>query len=267
MKKIKNYLERKFDNPYKLYIEESEESLLENKLETEEEKNEFVSKRINKHTIENAIMREYLCWEKVPEGFEFRSNFHFNEETGYLEFNTSRILKTPNGYISDGTDLSNCFMELENNQRMLKNLTKIHAYFEELKRKNSSDLPETREDNYIKFRNSQPHKEMFIAARLEHLRRYLQNYGKTGKDFLIKWLNLLSNPQKTIDELYIEFLYDISKADEYFDTVIKGKNNNFRFENVLLEELEVFSTRGRKLKIKFYGEERKNAERKKMELL
>ena len=58
----------------------------------------------------------------------------------------------------------------------------------------------------------------------------------------------------------MDFLYDISKVDEYFDTVMDSKNNDFRFESVLLVELETYSARGRKLKEHFYRAERKATE-------
>ena len=265
MTKITEYLERKFENPYLLYLEESVESDLYSIISTtgpEREKEEFQSMRINKSTIEFNVMEEYQCWEKVPEGFEFRNNFHFNEETGELEFDTSRILKTESGYISDGSEISDAYMSQESSKKMLENLANINKTIQEKKEIYWLEYEDTVQDKKIRFERSEPHKKMFVIARINHLKKYLQEFGEKGKELLIRWLNLLSNPEQTLDELYIQFLYDISKADEYFDCVLETKNMNYRFEHVLLSELDTFSPRGRRLKNRFYSKERKATETK-----
>ena len=202
-----------------------------------------------KEQIEYSIQSLY-GWERTSNGFEFRSNFRLAENGKDIVFDRYFIIKSDDKFESDGSEISDTF--IKDNSEILEQLMKIYQVYDALSQQFESDIKQELDvmEKRWEFHggNSRIIDEK-TYLNLRHTNMYFYIYGELGKRILIKWLNELSDTQKSIDELLEKFTNDINDANTYFNEHLDEKYlKNYKFEYVLLMELMQYSPRGKVLR-------------------
>lgn len=201
-----------------------------------------------KEQIEYSVQSIY-GWERTSNGFEYRNNFHFDESGKDIFFDRYFITRSNDKFESDGTIISESF--IKNNSGFLRSLLEIYQVYDVLSQQFESDIKHEldRMERNWQFLGGNFRIDEKAYSYTRHTNMYLNIYGELGKKMLIKWLNELSDTQKSIDELLEEFNNDINDANIYFKEYINKKNlKNYKFEYVLLIELMQYSPRGKVLR-------------------
>lgn len=201
-----------------------------------------------KEQIEYNIKSSY-GWERTSNGFEYRNNFRFDESGKEILFDRYFVTKSKDKFESDGSEISYDF--LKKNSRILKSLIKIYQIYDILSQQFESDIKQELDvmEKRWKLHGENYRIDENVLAKLSHTNRYFIIYGELGKRILIKWLNELSDPQKSMDELLEKFINDINDANAYFNEHLDEEYlKNYKFEYVLLNELMQYSPRGEVLR-------------------
>ena len=188
-------------------------------------------------------------WERTSNGFEYRNNFHLDKSGRDILFDRYFVTKSNDKFESDGSIISDNF--IKNNSKKLKSLTKIYQVYDMLAKEFETDVREREETVARIWQIHGGEARLAEKAYLKHRHTamYFDIYGELGKKILIKWLNELSDTQKSMDELLAEFTKDINEANMYFDEHLdKNKSKHYQFEYVLLVELMQYSPRGKILR-------------------
>ena len=201
-----------------------------------------------KEQIEYNIKSSY-GWERTSNGFEYRNNFHLAENGKDIVFDRYFITKSDDEFESDESKISDNF--LKDHSRILKSLMKIYQVYDVLSQKFESDIKQELDviEKRWKLLGGNYRIEESVLSKLRHTNTYFFIYGELGKRLLIKWLNELSDTQKSMDELLEKFINDINDANAYFNEHLDEKYlKNYKFEYVLLNELKHYSPRGEVLR-------------------
>ena len=201
-----------------------------------------------KEQIEYSV--QSVCgWERTSNGFEYRNNFRFDPSGKDIFFDRYFVTRSNDKFESDGTTISENF--IKNNSKVLESLAKMHQLYDALSQRFESDI---KHELDVMEKNWQFHGGNFridekAYSDIRHTNMYLNIYGNLGKKMLIKWLNKLSDTQKSMDELLVEFNNDVNDANIYFKEHIDEKYfKSYKFEYVLLIELMQYSPRGKILR-------------------
>ena len=201
-----------------------------------------------KEQIEYSIQSIY-GWERTSNGFEYRNNFRFDSSGKDILFDRYFITRSNDKFESDGTTISENF--ITNNFRVLESLAKIYQVYDALSQQFESDIKHELDgmERYWQFHGGNFRIDEKAYSYTKHTNMYLNIYGELGKKMLIKWLNELGDTQKSMDELLVEFNYDVNAANIYFKEHVDEKYlKNYKFEYVLLIELMQYSPRGKVLR-------------------
>mgnify|MGYP003571428225 CR=1 FL=1 len=244
-----NFFENKSLDNRKLWVERQIEYLIANTYLKENPDDYLVSNLLSKKDLEYDI--QYLYgWERTPNGFEYRCNFQFDEESQNIVFDRNIIIKSNDGFVSDGSKNSDLFIrehakELETLKNTYKIFDKLYLHYESTLNKEIESLKRHMQMGEFRIHD-------VAYSKNNHAHKFLQIYGELGQKLLIKWLNKLNDTEKSMDILLEEFANDIDKANKYFEYNLDEKYLRiFKFEYALLQELENFSTRGRYFKLAY----------------
>ena len=194
-----------------------------------------------KKLIEAKFLNKY-GFERTTNGFEHRSNFRFDPETQNITFDRNKIMMFRDEYRSDRSQISDEFLRnhAEELETYMKAYNAIDNYYYRYEKVINSHL-QTDYDNNT---------EEKIHEKISNRRQYLLIFGEVFNDLLIKWLNLINNPENNLEELLDEFNRDVNNAEYYFENTLakdlrKYYGDDFSFRSCLLKELDNYSTLNR----------------------
>ena len=200
--------------------------------------------------MRNDIVKQ-ICsdnyWEETREGFETRTDFAFDYDNVEIVFVRHQIIKQGDQYTTNGSELAE--RHLQENEERLASLNKldriIYSYYEQYKEGIDEGLKQVRTLDERTINGS-------VNFDLNDTNRYILRYGKIGLNLLIKWLNKLNDPHRSLEELLEEFLKDINDAKVYYESVqdhsyLEAVNSGRIFEKEMLRIMDLYSPRASKL--------------------
>ncbi len=228
--------------------------------------NNYLNENRDEHYIYRLFnmrteLQEQICsnhyWEETREGFETRTDFAYDPDLVEITFVSHRIIKQDGEYTSDGTELSE--RHLKANRKALASLIKtdriIDSYYKLYQEGIDRDLKNVRTLSERTIDGA-------VNYDLRSIDTFLLTYRRIGLDLLIKWLNKLTEPNQSLDDLLEEFLNDVNNAviifetgqdSTYLDAVNKGKS----LEKELMDIMDLYLPRAFKLHVLYNTKKRK----------
>jgi hypothetical protein len=198
-----------------------------------------------------AYLKDKICyrniWEATKDGFENRSNYRYDEEAKEIKFDRNIIFVNKERCFTNDTVLANT--HLHNNISWFSLLIDINKSidqaikpFEKLIKEQLEDITKDYcSEQYIK--KSTYYSDLFV-------KKFISDYGKLGRQLLIKWLNRLNDSSISDEELADEYLNDMNNARIIFESCNNQKYPNgmeqgVQFDYILLRVIEKYCPRGR----------------------
>ena len=197
-------------------------------------------------------LKDKICyrniWEQTKEGFENRSNYSYNQDNQEITFERNIIYINNNNCSTNGTFIANAHLyNCKSWFSLLIDINKeINQTVKPFKGIIKEQLEDINKDYYYKdehIKESIYYSDMFV-------KHFISDYGKIGRQLLIKWLNRLNDSSVSDEELADEYINDMSNAKIYFESCnhqkyLRETKRGIKFDYILLRVIEKYSPRGR----------------------
>ena len=199
-----------------------------------------------KEDLENKISCNHT-WEITKDGFENRSNYGYDEENQEITFERNIIYVNEKNCFTNNTNIAKA--HFYNNRFWLSLLREINEEINQTVKQFEGiikeQLKEIKEDDYY----SEQHINESVYYADLFVKSFIADYGKLGRELLIKWLNRLNDSSKSYEELADEYLKDMNNAKIYFESYnhqkyLMGIEHGVKFDYILLRVIEKYSPRG-----------------------
>ena len=231
-----------------------DETLIYNFLESSPEKQLEYKKQYQLRKQLNEAICENHTWEETLYGYELRTDYNYSEEEQDLTFKKHIIFVRGINFGTNGTDIAEA--HLRKHQQELALLPDIDKLTEQYKIAffDQYDPEWKRREVERKITNSQYHLLSRISYEQRELANYIYLFGNTGKVLLVKWLNRLTDPNATLEELLEELINDINIAKERFALEEDPEKTEYyqEYAGYLLKLLEIHSPKGKYLSKAYY---------------
>ena len=242
-----------------------DETLIYNFLEPYPEKQiEYKKQYLLRKQLSEAICENHT-WEETLYGYELRTDYSYSEEEQDLTFKKHIIFVRGINFGTNGTDIAEA--HLRKHQQELALLPDIDKQTEQYKVTflDQYDPQWKKRELGRKITNASYHLLTRISNEQRELANYIYLFGNTGKVLLVKWLNRLTDPDASLEELLEEFINDTNIAKETFaieEDVCEPEEKEFyqSYEGYLLKLLEIHSPKGKYLSKAYYKQKLQNQE-------
>lgn len=201
-------------------------------------------------TIE--YLKDKICyrnvWEETKDGFENRSNYSYDKDEQEITFDRNIIYLKEGKCFTNNTNLANAHLYnckswfsllIEINEEINQTIKPYEGIIKE-------ELKVVDNDSYYleqHISDSVYYSDLFV-------KHFISDYGKLGRQLLIKWLNRLNDSSISDEELADEYLNDMNNAKIYFESCnhqkyLREMERGVKFDYILLRVIEKYSPRGR----------------------
>ncbi len=213
------------------------------------------------HLIDFTISEKYrtkkfledkICcghtWEITRDGFENRSNYSYDKDEQEITFDRNIIYVKEEKCFTNDTYLANA--HLYNCKSWFSLLIEINEEINQTikpyERIIKEELKVVDNDSYY----SEQHISDSVYYSDLFVKHFISDYGKLGRQLLIKWLNRLNDSSISDEELADEYLNDMNNAKIYFESCnhqkyLREMEKSVKFDYILLRVIEKYSPRGR----------------------
>lgn len=206
--------------------------------------------------LEKYRMKKYLedkiccghTWETTRDGFENRSNYKYNQDNREITFERNIIYINGENYFTNNTNLANA--HLYNYNYWLSLLIKINEEMNQIVKRFGGILKEQLTEINKDFYYSEQHIKKSTYYSDLFVKKFIFDYGKLGRQLLIKWLNRLNDSSISDEELADEYLNDMNNARIFYESCnnqkyLNGMEQGVQFDYILLRVIEKYCPRGR----------------------